>query len=734
MELQKAYNPAETEERIYKLWEESGFFNPDNLPARHQEPFSIVLPPPNVTGILHMGSALMLAIEDIMIRFERMRGRKTLWLPGTDHASIATETKFIKEKKISRNDYVDKRQEFIELVNDYALEHQSIIIAQMRAMGASLDWSRLKYTLDKKHNNAVQEAFIRMHGAGLIYMGKGKVINWDPRGQTVVSDDEIEYESGKTTLYTFRYSKDFPISISTTRPETKVGDTAVAVNPNDERYRKYIGETIETNFAGVALIIKVVGDQSVDPTFGTGALGVTPAHSIVDSEIASRHNLPSRQVVNELARMTENAGELIAGKKTTEARELIVTYLKEHELIEKEEVIEQNIPKAQRSGGIVEPLPKRHQFFVNVNKPITERDNKTLKELMREAVTSGKIKILPERFEKIYLNWIDNLRDWSISRQIWYGHRLPVWYKSPAPVGDELDYVVSKTRPAGDGSPSAKASEDKWEQFSDTLDTWFSSGLWTFSTLGWPEQTVDLKTFHPTSVLETAYDILFFWVARMILMSQFLIGDIPFRTVYLHGLVRDEKNRKISKSLGNNIDPVAMIKLYGADAVRMAMIIGTSVGNDSKISPDKFKAYKHFANKLWNITRFVLISLPDSTDYQQASFTASDQKKIDELKTLVQEVTQDMEQFKFYLAAEKIYHYIWHTFADKLIEDSKANLVSEDEKIKASTQRMLFDILTTSLKLLHPFMPFVTEELWSKLPPPADGQNRSLLMVSEWPK
>lgn len=717
--LPKAYNASEVEGLIYKRWEDSGFFNPDNLPERHKTPFTIILPPPNVTAALHMGSALMLVIQDIMIRFERMRGKKALWLPGTDHASIATEEKFLKDSKVTKRDYTEKREEFINLVNEFALKNQSTIIKQMRAMGSSLDWSRLRYTLDPKRVDAVQEAFIRMHDDGLIYMGKGKVINWDPKGQTVVSDDEIEYEPSKAILYTFRYSKDFPIAISTTRPETKVGDTAVAVHPDDERYKKYIGKTFPVNFAGVDLSIQIVGDPSVDPTFGTGALGVTPAHSQIDSEIASRHNLPSHQIINEYARMTQEAGPLLADKKTSEARKILATYLKESGLLEKEEEIEQNIPKAQRSGGVIEPLPKRHQFFVNVNKPIPNRGGKTIKELLQEVVTTGKIKILPERFEKVYLNWIDNLRDWSISRQIWYGIRFPVWYKPPTPVGEELQYEVSKTKPAGDG----------WEQFTDTFDTWFSSGLWTFSTLGWPAETQDLRTFHPTDVLETAYDILFFWVARMILMSQVLIGDIPFRTVYLHGLVRDEKNRKISKSLGNNIDPLDMTKQYGTDAVRIAMIVGTSVGNDSKVSLEKFKAYKHFGNKLWNVARFILMSIPDSDDFQKFPLTPADQTLVDEIEVISKDITKDMEEFRFYMAAEKIYHYVWHTFADKIIEESKAKLASEDTNTKASAQRMLLEILTTCLKLLHPFMPFITEEIYSRLPIP----DKQLLMVEKWP-
>ena len=716
--LLKPYNPKETEARIYKQWEESGYFNPDKLPERHKEAFSMVLPPPNVTGILHMGSALMLAVQDIIIRFERMRGKKTLWIPGTDHASIATETRFIKEKKISKRDFAEKRDEFVELVNDYALSNQKVIIEQMRTMGASLDWSRVAYTLDNERKTAVTEAFIKMYESELIYMGKGKIVNWDVKGQTVVSDDEIEYESVKTPLYTFRYSKDFPLPISSTRPETKVGDTAVAVHPDDERYRQFIGKTFKINFVDTELNIKIIADPSVEPDFGTGALGVTPAHSKIDEDIASRHNLESVQIIDELGRMNEKAGSL-KGKKILEAREIVVQYLKDNSLLEKEEVVDQNKPKAQRSGGIIEELPKRHQFFVNVNKPIKERGGKTLKELMRESVTSGKIKILPERFEKIYLNWIDNLRDWSISRQIWYGHQLPVWYKYPAPTDDSTDFFkVSKIKPEGSG----------WKQFEDTLDTWFSSGLWSFSTLGWPEKTEDFKNYHPTNVLETAYDILFFWVARMILMSQFLIGDVPFRTVYLHGLVRDEKNRKISKSLGNNIDPAEMIKQFGADAMRMAMVIGTSPGNDSKISTDKFKAYKHFANKIWNVSRFVLTNSEEIDYSNKVTLSTEDREYVEEFEKIIDDITDDMDNFKFYMAAEKLYHYFWHSFADIIIEKSKEKIWNGTAEEKASAQWTIFHILERSLRALHPFMPFVTEEIWSMVP----IKNKKMIIVESW--
>jgi valyl-tRNA synthetase len=720
--LEGQYDSKKVEDKIYKLWEESGFFNPDKLPARHKKPFSIVLPPPNVTGVLHMGSALMLAIEDTMVRYERMKGKKALWIPGTDHASIATETKFLKEKKIFRNDYMNKRDEFISMVNEYALQNQSQILRQMRVMGASLDWSRLKFTLDKDHSDTVTEAFIQMHKAGIIEMGTGlfTIINWDVKGQTVVNDDEIEYQAEKAKLYTFRYDKNFPILISTTRPETKFGDTAVAVNPNDKRYKNFIGKTFDAEFLSKKLSIKIIGDPSVDQNFGTGALGVTPAHSKIDAEMAIRHNLPSYQVINEYGKMSENTSALVTGKKTVEARDIIVNYLKEQNLLEKEEIIDQNIPRAQRSGGIIEPLPKRHQFFIRVNKKIPGK-NKTLKELMIDSVKSGKIEILPKRFEKTYFNWVENLRDWSISRQIWYGHRLPVWYKPPAPEGDALDYVVSKTKPEGEG----------WEQFSDTLDTWFSSGLWPFSTLGWPNSTNDLKQYFPTSVLETAYDILFFWVARMILMSQFLLGKVPFKTVYLHGLVRDEQNRKISKSLGNNIDPVDMISQYGADAIRMAMIVGTSVGNDSKVSMDKFKAYRNFSNKIWNAGKFVLMNADGIDITKKPKLSKEDAKYLVELNKFIAKVTKQMDSFKFYMASEEIYHYFWHVFCDKIIEEKKRDILSEDIAKRNSAKWLLLEIYATCLQLLHPFMPFITEEIYQQLP---IKNKKSCLIIEEWPK
>lgn len=728
-----AYNPQSTEDRIYKVWTDSGFFNPDvciekGVTKKDAPHFSIVLPPPNVTGTLHMGSAFMLGLEDTMVRYHRMQGKKTLWVPGTDHAAIATQSKVEKiiQKEEGKNRYDLGREEFLKRVEKFAEENHDTIVHQMKKMGCSLDWSREAFTLDEKRNLAVKTVFKKMYDDGIIYRGY-KVVNWDPKGQTTISDDEIVYEERKATMYTFKYSKDFPIAISTTRPETKVGDTAVAVHPDDPRYKKYVGQTFEVaDFAGEKISVKIIADKEVDPEFGTGALGVTPAHSQIDAEIAERHSLPSKPVINEYARMSVES-PLLKDKKVTEAREIVVNWLREQKLLIDEKEISQNISTAERTGGIVEPLPKL-QWFINVNKEflyqfdtlpnIKKGEKVTLKKLMLSVVQNGDIKIMPDRFEKVYTNWIENLRDWCISRQIWYGHRIPIWYKQNEYKEDEIYCGIDE--PKGPG----------WQQDSDTLDTWFSSGLWTFSTLGWPEKTQDFQNYHPTTVLETGYDILFFWVARMILMSTYAVGQIPFQNVYLHGLVRDNQGKKISKSLGNNVDPLDLAVKYSADAVRMALMIGTGPGNDSKISEDKFKAYKHFANKIWNITRFVLSNTDNEPNKKPDWISENDQAYLKELEEITKDVTADMEAYRFYLAAEKLYHYVWHTFADKIIEESKTDLQSSNQKIVASSKYTLRHILETSLKLLHPFMPFLTEEIWSHIP----QWKKQPLIVTSWPK
>ncbi len=729
----KPYNPKETEDKIYKLWEDSGLFNPDEcirkgFTEENAEPFSMVLPPPNVTGTLHFGHTSPLTIEDIMVRFARMQGKRTLWLPGTDHAAIATQSKVEKilEKEEGKRKTDLGREEFLKRVNEFAQNSHDTIINQSKKMGASLDWSREAFTLDEKRNFAVRNAFKKMYDDGIIYRGH-RIVNWDPKGQTVISDDEIVYEERKAKFYTFKYSKDFPISISTTRPETKLGDTAVAVHPDDPRYKDLVGKTFKVeNFCGVSLEIKIIADKEVDKDFGTGALGVTPAHSQIDADIAERHNLPTKQVINEMARMIVG-NENIKDKKVTEAREAVVEWLRENNLLEKEEEVTQNVSTAERTGGIIEPLPKL-QWFINVNKPIAERDNKTLKELMIGAVRSKEINIIPGHFEKVYYNWIENLHDWCISRQIWYGHRIPVWYpKHDTNTQMETNDANKEQIYCGINPPE---DIENWEQESDTLDTWFSSGLWTFSTLGWPDlNSPDLKMYHPTNVLETGYDILFFWIARMILMSTYLLGEVPFKTVYLHGLIRDTQGRKMSKSLGNGLDPLEVIEKYGADAVRMSLIIGTGPGNDSKMSEDKIRAYKNYANKLWNITRFVLSNtegVKSSDSFN--NYSDKDKELLKEQDDFLKEITKEMEEYKFYLVGEKIYAYTWSKFADIILEESKKIFAegSEDEKI--SRKYFLIGTLEKILKILHPFMPFVTEEIWQTM------DKDRLLMVERWPK
>ena len=718
------YDPSTVEDAIYTQWEQSDLFHPETAIEKgytkpDAEPYTIVLPPPNVTGVLHMGHATMLAIEDILIRFERMRGKRALWIPGTDSAAIATqsvvEKQIYKEEKKSRHDL--GREELLKRIDAFTQESHKKITAQVKKMGASLDWNREAFTLDDTRYNAVMEAFIRMHDAGLIYQGY-RVVNWDVKGQTTVSDDEVEHEETKGMLYTFRYSKDFPIPIATTRPETKVGDVAVAVHPDDTRYTKYIGQTFDLTFAGVPLSIRIVGDEAVNPEYGTGAVGITPAHSHTDSDIAKRHNLEMKKIINEYGKM-ENVSPELDGLKTKDAREKIVAWIRENGLMEKEEEITINLSRGDRTKGVIEPLPKK-QWFMDVTKKFTlthsnitgiaSGEEVTLKEVMLAAVQNGDITFLPERFEKVYYRWVENLRPWCLSRQIWYGHRIPAWYK-----GGEIK--VQKKSP-GDG----------WEQDPDTLDTWFSSGLWSFSTLGWPDSTPDLELYHPTSVLETGYDIVFFWVARMILMSGFHLGEVPFKKVYLHGLVRDAKGQKMSKSKGNGIDPLDMIEKYGADAVRMALVLGAAPGNDVPFDENKVRGYKHFANKIWNATRFVL-QYAEAIPKEKPTLSPSDEKEIEDFTAILAESTKHIENFRLDLAGDMLYHYFWHTYADVIIEESKTVLSGEDATAKKSTLWKLYYILTNILKALHPFMPFITEEIWKDLP----HTGTDMLMVAPWP-
>jgi len=719
------YNPDTTEDRIYQEWLDSGFFNPDvciekGATKADAETFAIALPPPNVTGVLHMGHAAMLAIEDIVVRYQRMQGKRTLWLPGTDHAAIATQSKvekLLEKEKITRQDL--GREEFLKRVDTFAQDSHDSIVHQVRKLGSSVDWSREAFTLDEKRNFAVRTAFKRMYDDGLIYRGH-RIVNWDPKGQTVISDDETNHEERKAKLYTFKYHKDFPIAISTTRPETKVGDTAVAVHPKDERYKEFIGKEFDFEFCGVPAHVKIIADEAVEKDFGTGALGVTPAHSQIDWEIAGRHDLPLKQVINEYAKMSVG-DERLKGKRVTEAREIIVEWLRTEGLLESEVEVTQNVATAERTGAVIEPLPKL-QWFLAVDKPFTLRHSQiegiasgstvTLKELMQTVVRTKQIEILPERFDKTYFQWIDNLRPWCISRQIWYGHRIPVWYR-----GEEIFCGIEA--PEGDG----------WEQDTDTLDTWFSSGLWTFSTLGWPdEEALDFKTYHPTQLLETGYDILFFWVARMILMSTYHIGQIPFEKVYLHGLVRDVKGKKMSKSLGNTLDPLDMIAKYGADATRISLIIGAGPGADMNLSEEKIRGYKKYTNKIWNIARFILEKTEEIDLAQKPELTEVDTQALAEFAEVVKYVTSHIEEYKLHLAAEKLYHYTWNTLADIMIEERKEALSGSDAQVKNSAAWTLRFILEELLKLQHPFIPYVTEEIWGTLP-----KRTHPLLITRWP-
>jgi len=709
------YNPENTEDRIYKLWEESGFFNPDvciekGITSEKAETFSIVLPPPNVTGTLHLGHAATLTIEDIMVRYARMSGKRTLWLPGTDHAAIATQTKV--EKLIEKEEGKRKtdlgREEFLKRVQKFAQESHDTIINQSKKMGASLDWSREAFTLDDKRNFAVRTAFKKMYDDGLIYRGH-RIVNWDPKGQTVISDDEIVYKEEKTKFYYLKYG---PFIIGTARPETKFGDKYVVMHPDDKRYTSYKdGEKIDLEWINGPITATIIKDESIDMKFGTGVMTITPWHSVVDFEIAERHDLDKEQIIDKYGKLLPIAGEF-SGMKIKDAREKIIDKLQSKGLVDKIEDYTHNVATAERTEALIEPQVM-NQWFIDVNKPIKDRDNKSLKELMLSVVKNGSINIIPDRFERVYYNWIENLRDWCISRQIWYGHRIPVWYK-----GSEIYCGIEAP------------SEDGWEQDSDTLDTWFSSGLWTFSTLGWPNlNSPDFKAYHPTNVLETGYDILFFWIARMILMSTYLLGEIPFKNVYLHGIVRDAQGRKMSKSLGNSLDPLLLTQKYGSDAVRMSLIIGTGPGNDSKMSEDKIRAYKNYANKLWNISRFVLSNTEGvKADNNFDKYTQTEKGLNKEIDDLIKEITKEMNEYKFYLVGEKIYQYTWARFADVILEDSKKIISSGIEEEIISRKQFLINTLEKILKILHPFMPFVTEEIWQTM-----GKDK-LLMIERWPQ
>lgn len=705
MELPKAYNPKEAEDAIYKKWLDSGYFNPDNLPGDRKEAFTIIMPPTNSNGNLHAGHGLVMTIEDIMIRYKRMAGFKTLWLPGNDHAGF--ETQVVYEKKLekegrSRLDMDPK--DLYQEIWDFTQNNRSNINDQVKKMGASCDWSREKFTLDDDVVKTVYATFKKLSDDKLLYRGK-RIVSWCPRHQTSFSDLEIADEERTDKFYYLKYG---PFVIGTSRPETKFGDKYVVMHPDDKRYVEYKdGQQIELEWINGPITATIVKDDSVDMEFGTGVMTITPWHDATDFEIAKRHTLDMEQIIDLKGKLLPIAGEF-TGQHISKVREQIVEKLQKKGLVDHiDENYKHVVHTCYKCGTVIEPqiLP---QWFVKMQplaKPAIEK------------IESGEINFIPEHYKKIVLHWLNNIIDWNISRQIVWGIPIPAKLCDTCEDGfvDLENTITSCPKCGGDV-----------RQDTDTFDTWFSSGQWPFAALGYPDSN-DFKTFFPTDVMETAGEIIFFWVARMIMLSLYVTNDIPFKTVYLHGLVLDAKGQKMSKSKGNVINPLDLTEKYGTDAFRIAMIIGNTPGTSLALAEDRIRGYKNFANKVWNISRFILMNIDKKPD---SAISSDDQQYLGELSTLVTNVTKDMDEFRFYMAGEKVYHYIWHTLADKIIEEKKTALNGDDETAKQSAQALLFTILTTSLKLLHPFMPFVTEYIWDILP---EWDGKQMLIVETWP-
>ena len=702
------FNPQEIEAGLYRDWEEAGAF------IAHREegkkPFTIVMPPPNITGQLHMGHAMDCILQDAPIRYHRMKGDPTLWLPGTDHAAIATEVKIV---EAMRKEGLTKkgigREAFLERAWNWKKEYGGRIVHQQRKMGVSCDWSRERFTMDEGCSKAVREVFVRLYEKGLIYRGQ-RMINWCPACRSALSDAEVEYKEQASHLWHIRYpgaDGGDGVVVATTRPETMLGDTGVAVNPADERYTDLVGKKVVLPIMNRE--IPVVADDYVEMEFGTGAVKMTPAHDPNDFEVAQRHNLEIITVTNDDGTMNENAGKY-AGMGPLECRRAVVEELERLGLLVKIEDYSHNVGFCYRHGDTpVEPRLSE-QWFVKM---------KPLAEPAIAAVKEGKTRFVPERFSKIYYNWMENIRDWCISRQLWWGHRIPAWYC------DECgEMSVSRTDLSACPICGGKVRQDE-----DVLDTWFSSALWPFSTLGWPEQTEDLKYFYPTSMLVTGYDIIFFWVARMIFSGVEHMGETPFETVLIHGLVRDELGRKMSKSLGNGVDPLEVVEEYGADALRFSLVMGVSPGNDTRYSRDKVEAARNFANKVWNASRFVLLNVEERKSFDPAKLETADKWILTKLQEAIRDVTDHMEDGDFGLAATKIYDFAWSEFCDWYIELSKSRLLGEDGESKETVKSVLLFVLENLLKLLHPFMPFLTEQVYKYLP-----ESEGFLMLQKWPE
>jgi valyl-tRNA synthetase len=715
-ELAKTYDPRNIEEKQYQKWVDKKYFHAEV--DRSKKPFTIVIPPPNITGQLHMGHALDNTMQDILIRFKRMQGYNALWQPGTDHASIATEVKIIEQLKKEGIEKEDLgREGFLERAWKWKDEYGGRIISQLKKLGSSCDWDRERFTMDEGCSEAVNEVFIKLYKKGYIYKGS-RIINWCPICQTSISDAEVEHEEQAGHFWHIKYpiaGEEGFVEIATTRPETMLGDTAVAVHPDDERYQHLIGKKVILPIVNKE--IPIVADSYVDKEFGTGVVKITPAHDPNDFEVGKRHNLPEINIMNDDATINEFGGKY-AGLDRYEARKLIVKELQELGLLVKIEDHVHNVGIHDRCKTTVEPLIKQ-QWFVRMDELIKPAI---------EAVKSGEIQFVPERFDKIYFNWAENIRDWCISRQLWWGHRIPAYYCDKCG-----EVVVTKSAPEA----CTKCGHTHLHQDEDTLDTWFSSALWPFSTLGWPEKTEDLDYFYPTDVLVTGYDIIFFWVLRMVFSGYEHMGQKPFSKVLIHGLVRDSQGRKMSKSLGNGIDPLEVIDKYGADALRFSLITGNAPGNDMRFYWERVEASRNFANKVWNASRFIMMNLEKATigkTIDEKLLTIADKWILSKANTLVKEATENMESFELGIAVQKIYDFIWEEFCDWYIEMVKPRLYSETDETKAAALWTLKHVLVTSLQLLHPYMPFVTEEIYCTLQELSGDLGAESIMISKWPE
>ncbi len=708
-ELEKVYDPKQVEDKTYRFWVEKRYFHAEPNPKK--KPYTIVIPPPNITGQLHLGHALDCTLQDSIIRFKRMQGYEALWLPGTDHASIATEAKIVeamRKEGVTKDDL--GREGFLERAWEWKKTYGGKIVEQLKKMGSSCDWERERFTLDEGCSEAVKEVFVRLYEKGLIYRGE-RIINWCPHCLTSISDAEVEYEEHDGHFWHIRY----PLSdgsgyleIATTRPETLLGDTALAVHPDDERYQALVGKTVILPLVGRE--IPIVADSYVEMDFGTGVVKITPAHDPNDFEVGLRHNLPVINVMNDDATINENGGKY-RGMDRYECRKQIVADLEAEGFLVKVEDHKHNVGSCYRCSTTVEPRVSK-QWFVKMG---------PLAGPAIEAVRSGETKFVPDRFSKIYYHWMENIKDWCISRQLWWGHRIPAWYCQ-----DCGEVIVAKEEP----HTCPKCGSKNLQQDPDTLDTWFSSALWPFSTLGWPNQTEELKYFYPTSTLVTGYDIIFFWVARMIFSGVENMGKSPFETVFIHGIVRDAQGRKMSKSLGNGIDPLKVIDEYGADALRFTLATGNSPGNDMRFVEEKVKASRNFANKIWNATRFILMNLSDEIDKPELPQRLQTEDKwiLSKLNTLIKEVTENLERFELGIAVQKLYDFIWDVLCDWYIELTKSRIQAGGESAK-SAQQVLIYVMNQCLKLLHPIMPFITEEIWQAIPNDCES-----IMVAPWPQ